>query len=41
MMIKFIKTVILSYQLGKEEKKKQKEKELQDKFWQSQVSFEE
>lgn len=40
-MIRLIKAIILSYQLGKEEKKKQKEKELQDKFWQSQVSFEE
>ena len=40
-MFKLIRALYLSYQLGKEEKKKQEEKELQDKFWQSQVSFEE
>jgi hypothetical protein len=40
-MIQLIKALVLSYQLNKQEKQLKKEQALQDKFWSTQISFEE
>ena len=40
-MLELLKAIAHSWHLTKEEKKAKKEKELQDKFWETQISFEE
>ena len=40
-MFQLIKTFYLAYKIGKEQREAEKEKELQDKFWESKISFEE